>query len=139
MNNFIPFGKIIFFVFVFSFQCLSAQNIDTVKSDDVFSLLSSKNYNKTIIDGRDSAMFYSGHIKNAIYIDAFSQDLNKSIQPYLTEDTLIVYCTNNRRSEIIIEKLKLLKFKGLIIYMQDGLNGWKENKFDIIIPLNNTN
>jgi rhodanese-related sulfurtransferase len=137
MNRFISFRKPFFFVFIFSFQFINAQDIDTVKSDYVYSVLSSNNFNETIIDGRDSTMFYSGHIKNAVFIDAFSQDLNKSLQKYLTEDTLIIYCTNNRRSEIIIENLKLLNYKGLIIYMQDGLNGWKENEFDIVIPLNN--
>lgn len=137
MNRFISYRKSFFFVFIFSFQFINAQDIDTVKSDYVYSVLSSNNFNETIIDGRDSTMFYSGHIKNAVFIDAFSQDLNKSLQKYLTEDTLIIYCTNNRRSEIIIENLKLLNYKGLIIYMQDGLNGWKKNEFDIIIPLNN--
>ncbi len=137
MNRFISYRKSFFFVFIFSFQFINAQDIDTVKSDYVYSVLSLNNFNETIIDGRDSTMFYSGHIKNAVFIDAFSQDLNKSLQKYLTEDTLIIYCTNNRRSEIIIENLKLLNYKGLIIYMQDGLNGWKKNEFDIIIPLNN--
>jgi rhodanese-related sulfurtransferase len=139
MNRFISYRKTVFFVFtfIFSFQFLNAQDIDTVKSDYVYSVLSSNNFNERIIDGRDSTMFYSGHIKNAVFIDAFSQDLNKSLQKYLTKDTLIIYCTNNRRSEIIIENLKLLNYKGLIIYMQDGLNGWKENEFDIVIPLNN--
>ena len=139
MIRFISIRKTFFFVFtfIFSFQFLNAQDIDTVKSDYVYSALSSNNFNETIIDGRDSTMFYSGHIKNAVFIDAFSQDLNKSLQKYLAKDTLIIYCTNNRRSEIIIENLKLLNYKGLIIYMQDGLNGWKENEFDIVIPLNN--
>jgi rhodanese-related sulfurtransferase len=139
MNRFISFRKTFFlvFTFIFSFQFINAQDIDTVKSDYVYSVLSSNNFNETIIDGRDSTMFYSGHIKKAVFIDAFSQDLNKSLQKYLTEDTLIIYCTNNTRSEIIIENLKLLNYKGLIIYMQDGLNGWKENEFDIVMPLIN--
>jgi rhodanese-related sulfurtransferase len=139
MNRFIFFRKTVFFVFtfIFSFQFLNAQDIDTVKSDYVYSVLSSNNFNETIIDGRDSTMFYSGDIKNAVFIDAFSQDLNKSLQKYLIEDTLFIYCTNNRRSGIIIKNLKLLNYKGLIIYMQDGLNGWKENEFDIVIPQNN--
>jgi rhodanese-related sulfurtransferase len=124
------------FVFAFyaAFPCVKAQDIDTVKSDYIYALLSSNNFNKTIIDGRDSAMFCSGHIKNAVVIDAFSKELSKNLQKYLAEDTLIVYCTKNRRSNIIIENLKLLNYKGLVIYMQDGLTGWKENKFEIVTP-----
>lgn len=135
MNGLISFGKTVFCIFILllSFQCLKAQEIDTVKSDYVYDLLTSSNFNKTIIDGRDSVMFYSGHIKNAVYIDAFQANLNKSLEKYLTEDTLIVYCTNNRRSLTIIEHLITLNYQGLIIYMQDGLNAWKENEFDIVI------
>lgn len=124
------------FIFVvtclLSFQCLNAQDIDTVTSDYIYRILSSNKFNKTIIDGRDSAMYCSGHIKNAIDIDAFSRDLNKSLQKHLTEDTLIVYCTMNKRATIIIKSLQSLNYKGLIIFMQDGIKGWKENKYDIV-------
>ena len=136
MNKSISFGKAVFLVFIVisSFQCLNAQKIDAIKSDSVLSVLTSTNFNNTIIDGRDSAMFSTGHIKNAVYIDAFSQNLTESLENYLSEDTLIVYCTSNRRSKIIVENLELLNYKGLIIYMQDGLNGWKANEFDLVIP-----
>ncbi len=88
---------------------------------------------KTIIDGRDSAMFYSGHIKNAVYIDAFSEEASRFLENYTNCDTLVVYCTNQTRSEIIIDKLKNMNYQGRIIYMQDGINGWKNNGFPIEI------
>lgn len=160
MTRFISLGKtlILVFVSVFSFQCLSAQdsdtlntdsvyqgidtvdsayvyqNIDSVESDYVYAMLSSPHFNKTIIDGRDSVMFHSGHLENALSIDAFSSDLHQSLQRHLTEDTLIVHCTINNRASIIIENLKLLNYEGLIIFMQDGFKGWEENEFDITTP-----
>ncbi len=44
-----------------------------------------------------------------------------------------MYCTNQRRSEHIIEVLTEIGYKGKIIYMIDGLTGWKSNKFEILI------
>lgn len=127
--------KPVFFLFLFcvSFQYSKAQIIDTVQSEYVYSLLSSCEFDQTIIDGRDSVKFYSGHIKNAVYIDAFSQDVKESLQQFISKDTLIVYCTNQTRSEVIIENLILLNYLGRIIYMQDGLTGWKKNEYEIII------
>ena len=130
-------GKTIFFLIIFSSLSIhsKAQIIDTVKSTYVYELLNRCEFNKTIIDGRDSAKFYTGHIKNAVYIDAFSQDIHESLQKFITEDTLIVYCTKQTRSEIIIENLKTLNYKGAIIYMQDGLTGWKRNEFEVVTPV----
>lgn len=78
MKTMIFTNKIAFFALtiVCSLQSINAQNIDTVTSDYVYSMLTSSNFNKTIIDGRDSAMFRSGHIKNAVVIDAFNQNPN---------------------------------------------------------------
>ncbi len=122
----------VFFLFCFS-TILNAQVVDTLKSKQVYTMLTFCNYNKTIIDGRDSVMFYSGHIKNAVYIDAFSEEASRFLENYTNCDTLVVYCTNQTRSEIIIDKLKNMNYQGRIIYMQDGINGWKNNGFPIEI------
>ncbi len=115
---------------------MRAQVVDTLKSEQVYPILTSCDYHKTIIDGRDSAMFYSGHIENAIFIDAFSEEIHSFLINYTGCDTLVVYCTNQTRSEKIIDKLKKLDYQGKIIYMQDGINGWKNNDFPIIIQEN---
>jgi rhodanese-related sulfurtransferase len=121
---------IIFFTAIIN---IYSQNIDTINSPEAFQLLSENNYNLNIIDGRDSVMFYSGHIKNAKYINAFSETAYKQLEQYLESDTLFIYCTNQRRSETIINMLIKLDFKGKIIYMQDGINGWKKNDFPVKI------
>jgi len=108
-----------------------SQNIDTVYSNEAFLLLNNNNFNSIIIDGRDSVMFYSGHIENAKYINAFLETANKQLEQYLKSDTLFVYCTNQRRSETIIDILINLDFNGKVIYIQDGINGWKKNDFPV--------
>jgi len=121
-------------IFSVSFLYSQAQVIDTIESTDVYTLLTSCDYNKTIIDGRDSVMFRTGHLKNAVYIDAFSVDVVPFLQTYLNSDTLLIYCSNQTRSELLIEHLQQLNYKGHIIYMKDGLTGWKKQKFPLEIP-----
>lgn len=128
--KFISFLITIIFFFTGIINIYS-QNIDTIYSPEAFQILSDNNYKLSIIDGRDSVMFYSGHIENAKYINAFSETADKQLEQYLENDTLFVYCTNQRRSETIIDMLINLDFKGKIIYMQDGINGWKKNDFPV--------
>jgi len=126
--------KLYFLIILFCFSTiLNAQVVDTLNYEQVYTMLTSCNYHKTIIDGRDSAMFYSGHNINAVYIDAISDEVPRFLENYTNYDSLLVYCTNQTRSEMIIDKLKKLNYQGRIIYMQDGINGWKNNDFPIKI------
>lgn len=119
----------------FCFLCMSitsmAQVVDTLTSVKVYEMLTSCEYTTRIIDGRDSAKFYSGHLKNAVYIDAFSDQAVPFLTKYLNEDCIIIYCTNKTRSLLLIDKLKGINYQGKILYMQDGITGWKKNGYRI--------
>lgn len=124
--------KLIFSVFILIISLkLNSQTIDTVKSVDAIKILETENSNMIIIDGRDSIMFNSGHIKNAVNLNAFSPDIEVLLTPYLIYDTLFIYCSNQRRSESIINNLIKLNYNKHIIYMSDGINGWKSNGFNV--------
>lgn len=41
----------------------------------------------------------------------------------------------NKRSEKLIDVLIEIKYKGEIINITDGINGWKKNGFEIVIDL----
>jgi len=105
------------------------QKITSVEAQVILSGLDSKT--SVIIDGRDSVMFYSGHIKDAIYIDAFENNAKNFLLKYLDKENIVVYCTMNKRSEKIIEMLKSMGYQGEIIYISDGISGWKENNFPV--------
>ncbi len=122
---------ILFFSFWSSTTC--AQTITEVTSVEAKHLLDSLNkINITIIDGRDSAMFHSGHIENAIQINAYKDDVSKLLQKYLKEEIIFLYCTTRNRSDKIIEILKEKGYQGEVIFMTDGVTGWKENEFELI-------
>ena len=125
--------SVLFFILCFS-TMVNAQVVDSLKSEQLYPILESAEYHKTIIDGRDSTMFYSGHIKNAIYIDAFSEELLPFLKNYIHSDSLVLYCSNQTRSKKIINALQQMNYAGRILFMQDGINGWKKNEFPIILP-----
>lgn len=123
-----------FLLFLLTAQ-IHAQEIFRLNATEVNSLLKNEDAlrNSLLIDARDSLMYQSGHLKNAINFDAFQPDITILLNSVLKQDSLIVYCTNQRRSERIIDVLTELGYKGKIIYMIDGLTGWKSNKFEILI------
>jgi len=112
---------------------LSGQSITKINSQEAYNLINTgKDSPECIIDGRTPSMFASGHIENAININAFSDDADSKLSTCLSEKQLMVYCTNRRRSETIIEKLKKLGYNGEIIFVTDGFNGWRSNGFDVV-------
>lgn len=119
-------------IFNLSFLYTNAQSVDTIASTDVHTILSTCNFNKTIIDGRDSVMFHSGHLKNAINIDAFGLDVSTLLQQHLNTDTIVIYCSNQTRSERLVEELQALHYNGHIIYMKDGLTGWRKQNLPLV-------
>jgi rhodanese-related sulfurtransferase len=117
-----------------------AQSVIEVNSVEAQSYVD--NYNaksEVIIDGRTQTMFESGHLKNAVNINAFSKEAEEELTKYLGLKRMVVYCTNRTRSELIIDKLKLLEYCGEIIFVSDGINGWKSNGFDVITGVGDEN
>ncbi len=111
----------------------SAQSIIHVNSKEAQKYFDSFNQKKqVIIDGRTQSMFESGHLKNAVNIDAFSEEADTKLSKYLSEKQIMVYCINRRRSETIIQKLKKLGYDGKIIFVTDGIKGWKKHGFKVV-------
>jgi rhodanese-related sulfurtransferase len=120
----------IIFLFLFlSFIVAHSQHVIRIESPQATEFL--KNKNIYIIDGRTNEMYQSGHIKHAEQIDAFDTNVRHKLKELLNKDTLFIYCSNQRRSETIISILGELNYGGVIIYMTDGITGWKRNGFEL--------
>lgn len=88
-----------------------------------------------IIDGRSDEMFQSGHLPNAINIDAYKENLEEQLTAtVIPHKHLFIYCTRSTRSDSIINTLSQLGYKGCILQMSDGISGWKAHEFELIIP-----
>ena len=123
-----------FLLLTFFTTGLFAQTINKVNSQEAHAFLNSKDGKSVlIIDGRTSSMFKSGHIKDAVNINAFDENVAKKLAPHLKKKQMVVYCTTHRRSEEIISKLSDLGYKGKIIFIVDGITGWQENGFGVTV------
>ncbi len=83
-----------------------------------------------IIDGRTQRMFSGGHLNNAINIDADDPRLIPLLQQHLDEPLIVVYCTTMRRTNKIVNTLRGM-YDGEIIYISDGLSGWRLHGFPV--------
>ncbi len=81
-----------------------------------------------IIDGRTDDMFAVGHIENAINIDADMENLEDELKKHIDVPRIVVYCTTNRRTYDIVDVLEKI-YEGEIIYISDGITGWRANGF----------
>ncbi len=86
-----------------------------------------------IIDGRTDSMFAGGHIGKSVNIDADADNLEKQLYQHLDQPTIVIYCTTTRRTTDIVNKLRGI-YKGNIIWITDGIRGWKQNG----LPVNNS-
>lgn len=117
------------------FLCISAnsQSIKKIKAIDASEIINNRDTTSTVlIDGRSDDMFAERHIDGALNIDAFGSSLSDKLKNYLENNEIIVYCTNHRRAEIIIEKLKELHYNSKIIFITDGINGWISAGYETI-------
>lgn len=107
------------------------QNITKLAAKDALEIVTNRDTGTVLIDGRSASMFAEKHIEGAINIDAFAEESSKKLKSYLNTKTIIVYCSNHRRSEMLIEKLKELQYNGEIVFITDGINGWISSGFEI--------
>ncbi len=134
MRFFLLFKKVILVCIILSAieDVVIAQNIKGLSSIEFYNnyrnLLSDSNV--IIIDGRTEAMFSSERLKNAVNIDADSDKLGLLLKQYKNYQTMIIYCTTIRRTIKIIETLSDF-YCGKIIYINDGIAGWKRNGLPI--------
>ncbi len=113
---------IICLIFAFNAFC---QTVEEIKAVDAYELINSRDTDSSImLDGRSAEMFAEKHIEGAVNIDAFQETLSSELEKYLDVNELIVYCTNSRRAELIIENLQEMHYSGKIIFISDGINGW---------------
>ena len=116
---------------LFCSSIVYCQNITKLAAKDALEIVTEKDTGTVLIDGRSASMFAEKHIEGAINIDAFAEEASKKLKSYLNTRTIIVYCSNHRRSEMLIEKLNELQYNGEIVFITDGINGWIYSGFAI--------
>ncbi|MDA3910141.1 MAG: rhodanese-like domain-containing protein [Bacteroidales bacterium] len=124
---------ILCFLFITAF--VNAQNVIELSASEAHDIILDLNPdNASLIDGRTEAMYNEGHIANAVNINAFFTDVNDKLKPYLSRKQLVVYCTNQNRSLKLIDALESLNYAGEVIFITDGITGWKTSGYGLVVP-----
>ncbi len=84
-----------------------------------------------LIDGRSQEMFEKGHIAGAIFIDAFQDGFLPELSSYAGKSTIVIYCTTNRRTTVLINALKNF-YTGHVVCICDGMTGWLQNGLPVV-------
>jgi rhodanese-related sulfurtransferase len=84
-----------------------------------------------LIDGRSKEMFEKEHIAGAIYIDAFQDGFLPELSSYAGKSCIVVYCTTNRRTKVLIDSLKTF-YTGHVVCICDGITGWKQHNLPLV-------
>jgi len=87
--------------------------------------------NFVIIDFRPQEKYNAAHIKNALYLDVFSEYADKWLSILDKDKTYLIYCTIGHRSKIALKKMKDLDFKNLY-HLFEGLTIWEKEGYEII-------
>ncbi len=123
---------IIFLVAILCSVSLYSQTITEITAQEAYTFLcDTTNRHYVLIDGRTTDMYASGHIKQAIQINAFKENADSLLQNYIASDTLVIYCTTHNRSLRLIERLQALSYPGTVIYIGDGVRAWKEHDYPL--------
>ena len=80
-----------------------------------------------ILDVRTPDEFELGHVKNAVNIDFYHDEIYSLIDELSKEIEYLVYCRTNRRSGEIVEYMLNNGF-ATVYQMMDGFIGWMENE-----------
>jgi rhodanese-related sulfurtransferase len=112
----------------------------TIKSQEVVAIspLQAKSMMDTmqmkqvvIIDARDSTMYANAHLKGAVNIDAFNENVQNLVLPYIKRSSVIIYCTHTKRSDQLAEIFINSGFSGFIYKISDGISAWKDSGYPL--------
>ena len=115
-------------LFGFILPSCSAQQDGTItalSAIDASTLIEKHNGDSdfVILDIRTPGEYQSGHIKDAIMIDFYSNSFMDEIDRLDKEKSYLVYCRSGNRSARSMDLFQKLEFQK-IYHLSSGINGW---------------
>jgi len=84
-----------------------------------------------ILDVRTPGEYQSGHIKDSIMIDFYSNSFMDEIGRLDKEKSYLVYCRSGNRSARSMSLFKKLEFQK-IYHLSSGINGWNSEGLPLV-------
>lgn len=108
----------------------SAQSVANINSTEVKEFLK-QNSKSVILDVRTPDEFNSGHIENAINLDARNPEIITKINNLNKDAKYLVYCRTNNRSSSVTDYMIKNGFKD-VTKINDGIVGLNSNQIPLV-------
>ena len=114
-------------ILAFSCEQLNPSEIIIISESDFIELRDSE---YTLIDVRTKDEFDLGHIDSAINLDFYSDSFQNDILSLPKNETIVLYCRTNNRSNKTATILKENGYKEILV-IRGGITEWVKNGNDI--------
>ena len=122
--------RILFFFLVMIYSCQIFESAEiNVISDAEFTEIQDTDY--ILVDVRTIEEFESGHIKDAINFDFYSESFQKEILSFDKNSSIILYCRTQNRSTKTANYLKENGYKEITV-LAGGITSWVKNGNDLV-------
>ena len=128
-------SRVIFFFLLIFYSCQIFESTEIIVISDA-ELTEIQDTDYILVDVRTREEYESGHIKDAIHFDFYSELFQKEILSIDKSSSIILYCRTQNRSTKTANYLKENGYKEIAV-LQGGISKWIKNGNDLVYNFTN--
>ena len=128
-------SRVIFFFLLIFYSCQIFESTEIIVISDA-ELTEIQDTDYILIDVRTREEYESGHIKDAIHFDFYSESFQKEILSIDKSFSIILYCRTQNRSTKTANYLKENGYKEIAV-LEGGITSWIKNGNDLVYNFTN--
>ena len=128
-------SRVIFFFLLIFYSCQIFESTEIIVISDA-ELTEIQDTDYILVDVRTIEEYESGHIKDAIHFDFYSESFQKEILSIDKSFSIILYCRTQNRSTKTANYLKENGYKEIAV-LEGGITSWIKNGNDLVYNFTN--
>ena len=128
-------SRVIFFFLLIFYSCQIFESTEIIVISDT-ELTEIQDTDYILIDVRTREEYESGHIKDAIHFDFYSELFQKEILSIDKSSSIVLYCRTQNRSAKTANYLKENGYKEIAV-LEGGISKWIKNGNDLVYNFTN--
>lgn len=128
-------SRVIFFFLLIFYSCQIFESTEIIVISDA-ELTEIQDTDYILVDVRTREEYESGHIKDAIHFDFYSELFQKEILSLDKSSSIVLYCRTQNRSAKTANYLKENGYKEIAV-LEGGISTWIKNGNDLVYNFTN--
>lgn len=128
-------SRVIFFFLLIFYSCQIFESTEIIVISDA-ELTEIQDTDYILVDVRTREEYESGHIKDAIHFDFYSELFQKEILSLDKSSSIVLYCRTQNRSAKTANYLKENGYKEIAV-LEGGISAWIKNGNDLVYNFTN--